>query len=290
MRRQLKYKSQGKKSVPKDGREEYTRPTLRQIKKGPAERRAYQAQGMSHPGQKKESTESLRSKFRQLVLKKRQVPSESHFKEGIKLLLQWIFPSKGGEPEEPLQKGRPETATVQRQESIKSKSTADSRAVEAQTVVTAVGLILKERMVFHQGPQATELNWCQAELQGPRGPHYCHHRSCVTKRKGGRGETHPVITKPPRRATAFQKRVSGPVPGTAVGLLTRGARSPPGRARQHGSQVTRAPGHSPHCPRHGLPQKRTSPGEFEHAFHGIPGGKTLLQEKNACHVSTSSVC
>ena len=167
MRRQLKYKSQGKKSVPKDGREEYTRPTLRQIKKGPAERRAYQAQGMSHPGQKKESTESLRSKFRQLVLKKRQVPSESHFKEGIKLLLQWIFPSKGREPEEPLQKGRPETATVQHQESIKSKSTADSRAVEAQTVVTAVGLILKERMVFHQGPQATELNWCQADSRAP---------------------------------------------------------------------------------------------------------------------------
>ena len=58
MRRQLKYKSQGK-----DGREKYTRPKLRQIKKGLAERRAYQAQGMSHPGQKKESTESLISKF-----------------------------------------------------------------------------------------------------------------------------------------------------------------------------------------------------------------------------------
>ena len=92
MRRQLRYKSRGKKSVPKDGREKYTRPKLRQIKKGLAERGAYQPQGMSHPGQKKESTESLRSKFRQLILKKRQVPSESHFKERIKLLLQWIFP------------------------------------------------------------------------------------------------------------------------------------------------------------------------------------------------------
>ncbi|XP_043305434.1 putative spermatogenesis-associated protein 31C2 [Cervus canadensis] len=157
MRRQLKYKSHCKESVPKDGREKHTRPKLRQIKKGLAERRAYQAQGMSHPGQKKESTESLRSKFRQLVLKKRQVPSES-FQERIKLLLQWIFPSKGREPEEPLQKGRPEIATVQSQESIKSKSTMDSRAVEAQTLMTAVGQILKERMVFHQGPHATELN------------------------------------------------------------------------------------------------------------------------------------
>ncbi|MXQ89858.1 hypothetical protein E5288_WYG020544 [Bos mutus] len=159
MRRQLRYKSQGKKSVPKDGREKYTRPKLRQIKKGLAERRAYQPQGMSHPGQKKESTESLRSKFRQLILKKRQVPSESHFKERIKLLLQWIFPNKCKEPEEPLQKGKPETATVKSQESIKSKSTTESRAVEAQTVMTAVGQILKEKMVFHHGPHATELNW-----------------------------------------------------------------------------------------------------------------------------------
>ncbi|KAM9740048.1 uncharacterized protein ACBT57_014140 [Dama dama] len=44
----------------------------------------------------------------------------------------------------------------------------DSRAVEAQTLMTAVGQILKERMVFHQGPHATELNWYQAEFQGPR--------------------------------------------------------------------------------------------------------------------------
>ncbi|KAJ1059534.1 hypothetical protein K5549_018946, partial [Capra hircus] len=172
MRRQLKYKSQGKKSVPKDGREKYTRPKLRQIQKGLAERRAYQPQGMSHPGQKKESTESLKSKFRQ----KRQVPSESHFKERIKLFLQWIFPNKCKEPEEPLQKGKLETVSVKSQESIKSKSTMDSRAVEAQTVITAVGQILKEKMVFHHGPHATELNWYQAEFQDPTGPHYCHHR------------------------------------------------------------------------------------------------------------------
>ncbi|KAI4589080.1 hypothetical protein MJG53_003488, partial [Ovis ammon polii x Ovis aries] len=176
MRRHLKYKSQGKKSVPKDGREKYTRPKLRQIQKGLAERRAYQPQGMSHPGQRKESTESLKSKFRHLILKKRPVPSESYFKERIKLLLQWIFPNKCKEPEEPLQKGKLETVSVKSQESIKSKSTMDSRAVEAQTVITAVGQILKEKMVFHHGPHATELNWYQAEFQDPTGPHYCHHR------------------------------------------------------------------------------------------------------------------
>ncbi|XP_061002301.1 spermatogenesis-associated protein 31E1-like isoform X2 [Dama dama] len=282
MRRQLKYKSHCKESVPKDGREKYTRPKLRQIKKGLAERRVYQAQGMSHPGQKKESTESLRSKFRQLVLKKRQVPSESHFKDRIKLLLQWIFPSKGREPEEPLQKGRPEIATVQSQESIKSKSTMDSRAVEAQTLMTAVGQILKERMVFHQGPHTTELNWYQAEFQGPRGLHYCHHRILSYQEERRMRRDTPRYHQATPTGHSFSKKWTSP-------RDSRWAFSPrepgplPGIVCQHGSRVTRVTGHSLHCPSHGLPQKFTSSGESEHAFHSIPGRQTLLQEKNACH-------
>ena len=41
----------------------------------------YQVRGISHSGQKKESAESLRSKFQQLILKKGQVLSESRFKK-----------------------------------------------------------------------------------------------------------------------------------------------------------------------------------------------------------------
>ncbi|XP_055283933.1 putative spermatogenesis-associated protein 31C2, partial [Moschus berezovskii] len=103
---------------------------------------------------REKNQQSLRSQFQQLILKKREVPSESHFKERIKLLLQWIFPNKCQEPGEPLQKGKPEIATVQSQESIKSKSIIDSGAVEAQTLMTTVGQILKEKMVFHYGPHA----------------------------------------------------------------------------------------------------------------------------------------
>ena len=284
MRRQLKYKSHCKESVPKDGREKYTRPKLRQIKKGLAERWAYQAQGMSHPGQKKESTESLRSKFRQLVLKKRQVPSESHFKERLKLLLQWIFPRKGREPEEPLQKGRPEIATVQSQESIKSKSTMDSRAVEAQTVMTAVGQILKERMVFHQGPHATELNWYQAEFQGPRGPHYCHHRILSYQEERRMRRDTPRYHQATLMGHSFSKKSKWTSPRDSKWAFSpREPGPPPGRACQHGSRVAWVPGHSLHCPRHGLPQKYTSSGESEHAFHSILGTKSLLQGKNACH-------
>ncbi|KAB0339895.1 hypothetical protein FD754_023565 [Muntiacus muntjak] len=247
MRRQLKYKSRCKESVPKDGREKYRRPKLRQIKKGLAERRAYQAQGMSHPGQKKESTESLRSKFRQLVLKKRQVPSESHFKETMKLLLQWIFPSKGREPEEPLQK-----------ESIKSKSTMDSRAVEAQTIMTAVGQIVKEMMVFHQGPHATELNWYQAEFQDPRRPHYCHHRILsYQEERRMRRDTPPYHQATTTGHTFSKKRKWTSPRDSRWAFSPREPGPPPGRVCQHGSRVTWVPGHSLHCPRHGLPQKYT---------------------------------
>ncbi|XP_055284072.1 spermatogenesis-associated protein 31A6-like isoform X2 [Moschus berezovskii] len=283
MRRQLKYKRQGKKSAPKDGREKYTGPKLRQIKKGLAERRAYQAQGMSHPGQKKESTESPRSQFRQVILKKRHVPSESHFKERIRLLLQWIFPKKCRQPEETLQKGKPEIATVQSQESIKSKSTIDSRAIEAQTLMTAVGQILK-KMVFHHGPYATEVNWYQAEFQDPIGPHYCQHRilSYQEQRRMRRDTPHYHQAIPMGRSFSNKSKWTSPR-DSKWAFSPREPGPPPGRACPHGSRLTSVPGHPLHCPRHGLLQKYTSSGESEHAFHSIPRRKTLHQEKNACH-------
>ena len=71
-------------------------------------------------------------------------------------------------------KGKPETATAQSQEAVKSTLTSDSRAFEAQTLMTAVGQILKEKMVLHYGSHALELNWYKAELWDPSCPHYCN--------------------------------------------------------------------------------------------------------------------
>nr|XP_014338451.1 PREDICTED: uncharacterized protein LOC102285890 [Bos mutus] len=52
----------------------------------------------------------------------------------------------------------------------------DSKAVEAQALMTAVGQILEEKMALHCGPHASELNWYKVELQAPLGPPYCYHR------------------------------------------------------------------------------------------------------------------
>ena len=84
---------------------------------------------------RKRNQQSLRSKFRHLMLKKGQVLSESCLKKKkkkkrIDLLLQWISPSKCKGLEEPRQKGKPETATAQSQEAVKNTSTMDSSAIE----------------------------------------------------------------------------------------------------------------------------------------------------------------
>ena len=40
--------------------------------------------------------------------------------------------------------------------------------------MTAVGQILKEKMMLHYGPHALELNWYKTELWDPLGPQYCN--------------------------------------------------------------------------------------------------------------------
>ena len=164
----------------------------------------------------------------------------------------------------------------------------DSRAVEDQTLMIAVGQVLKEKMVFHHGPHAMELNWYQAEFQDPISPHYCHHRilsyqeqkrmrrdtSCYHQATlmGHSFSNRSKWTSPRDSKWAFSPREPGP---------------PPGRACQHGSRVTSIPGHPLHCPRHGVLQKYTSSGELEHAFHSITGRKTLQEKKmHAMQINT----
>jgi len=75
--------------------------------------RSYLACKLSHPGQRKESAESLQSKSHQLILKKGKVSLENHVRERIKHFLQWIFPQKGKRPEQPHQKGKIAAGTAQ---------------------------------------------------------------------------------------------------------------------------------------------------------------------------------
>ena len=206
-----------------------------------------------------------------------QVLSESCFKNRIYLLLQWVSPSKFKGLEEPLQKGKSETATAQSQEAVKSTSSTESRAIEAQTLMTAVEQILKEKMVLHY---ALELNWYKVELRGPLGPHYCNQSFLSTQEhtrvRRDIARDYPVT--PMGHSSPKENKWASPRdskwashPGSQVPFQAE----PASMAR-----VTSVPGCPLHCPRLCLLQKYASFVQSEHAIHSIPGSKTLLQGKN----------
>jgi len=73
---------------------------------------------MSHPGQKKESAESLQSKSHKIILKKGHISSENHFRERIKHFLQWTFPNKAKDRNSPCKKASlPQTLPRAREQS-----------------------------------------------------------------------------------------------------------------------------------------------------------------------------
>ena len=239
-------------------------------------RRAHLACKISYPGQKKESAESLQSKSH---LKKGQVSSKNHFRERIKHFLQWICPSKGKRLEEPLQKFKPAADTAQSHRTVKSHLITDSKAVEAQALMTVVGQILEEKMVLHCGPHTSELNWYKVELQAPLGPPYCYHGflSCQGQRRMMRQTAHQQQATP----TGHRCPTRGQAQGQRMALPTQGASPCPGRACQNRS--------SDSCCRPFRPlSKALSSSEIpssqsEHACHSFPSKKGLFQEENVHH-------
>ena len=104
LRRQPQHQSQHRKFISTDARETNRNPKLGQHRKWLAARKSYQACRMSHPGQKKESAESLQSKSHKIILKKGRISSENHFRGRIKHFLQWIFPNKSKDQNSPCKK------------------------------------------------------------------------------------------------------------------------------------------------------------------------------------------
>ena len=104
LRRQPQHQSQHRKFISTDARETNRNPKLGQHRKWLAAQKSYQACRMSHPGQKKESAESLQSKSHKIILKKGRISSENHFRGRIKHFLQWIFPNKSKDQNSPCKK------------------------------------------------------------------------------------------------------------------------------------------------------------------------------------------
>ncbi|XP_047558312.1 spermatogenesis-associated protein 31E1-like [Lutra lutra] len=264
----------------------------------PLEIRVSQASKIGHPPQVRGSGESLGSKYLQLMPpEKGHVFPESHFRQRMKNFLQCLNPNKKNKGlEGPLQKGKPASAPAQSWVPVRSRSVMDNRAAKTQTIVTAVGQILVEKLGLHQGIRASEIDQ-HKELQAPVHRHYCPHRAF---------------------ASTDQKRVMGGIASNQQGTpnghscpsksqLTRDRNGeweslprdlgPPGRPSQHQPMVGGVSGQVHHYPTCSL-RKYVSTYQAENASHIFRGQKDFLQEKIEymqrkpifSHISTSSVC
>ncbi|XP_035579320.1 spermatogenesis-associated protein 31E1-like isoform X1 [Zalophus californianus] len=257
--------------------------------------RASQASGTGHPPQVRGTGESLGSKYLQLMPEKGQIFPESHVRKGMRNFLQCLNRNKKGTGlEDTLQKGKAASALAW--VPVRSKLAIDSKSVEAQTIVTAVGQILGKKMGLHRGICASEINQ-HKELQAPVCGHSCYHRVLSSP---GQGRV--------MRETAFSQQATPKghsCPNRNEWIRHRNSRwevlprdlGSPGRCSQHRPMVAGVSGHIQHYPTCHL-RKFVSPHQAVCASHIFPDRKVFLQEKIGymqrkpivSHVGTSFVC
>ncbi|XP_077615608.1 spermatogenesis-associated protein 31E1-like [Crocuta crocuta] len=181
-------KRQSKMTASTDERKDQKSPSLEENEKGFAELRASQAHRLNHPPQLRRTGDSLGSKYLQLVPEKGQIFPENHVRKRMRHFLHCLTVNKKGKGlEDPLQKHKPASATVQGPGLVRSRSVMDGRAVEAQTVVTAVGRVLLEKLELPQGLHAKQTNQ-HKEFQGPGGS-CCHMVLSYPDQRGAMRET-----------------------------------------------------------------------------------------------------
>ncbi|XP_022348380.1 spermatogenesis-associated protein 31E1-like, partial [Enhydra lutris kenyoni] len=168
------WKSLSRSCVPPEERESSRRSPSREPDKQSSELKLLQISEVTRPVQSQESAEASGSKACEISLKKEAAPPENYFRRRMKHLLQWFLPSRGKGLEDSLQKGK--SSSSQGRGQATGRSAMDSTSAEAQVVVTAVGQILEEKMVPHQGLRAPEFSWCQKDLQASADPSVCYHR------------------------------------------------------------------------------------------------------------------
>ncbi|KAM8964284.1 spermatogenesis-associated protein 31E1-like [Lycaon pictus] len=257
----------------------------------------FQAGGTGHPPRVRGTGDSLGSKYLQLMPERGQVIPESHFRKKVRNFLQCLNLNKKGKGlEDPLQKGKPVSATAQREVPVRSRSVMDSRATEAQTIVTAVGRVLVEKLGLYQGMRASDVNM-HKEFQAPGRGHSRHHKVLSSP------EQRRVMRETASKQQAIPKGHS--CPNRAEWIPGRDSRwegpprelGAPGRPSQHRLMLAGASGHIHRYPTYSL-QKCVSSHQAVCAPHTCHGRKALLQEKVeymqrkpfVSHVSTSSMC
>ncbi|XP_047550629.1 spermatogenesis-associated protein 31A6-like [Lutra lutra] len=288
---QHQWKNLSRSCVPPKERESSRRSPSRETAKESSELKLLQISEVTRPIRSQESADASGSKSCEISGKKEVAPPENYFRRRMRHLLQWFLPSRGKGLEDSLRKGK--YSSSQGRGQATGRSAMDSTSAEAQVVVTAVGRILEEKMVPHQGLRAPEFSWCQKDLQASADPSVCYHRvlSYQEQRRVMRETASPQGTPRGRSYANKTEWIAWPFPAQVPGG--------PGRPCQCGSLVPGPPRRTLqlHCPRHCLLQRYIAPGQPLCAPHAFPGRTTFLQEKTQTvqrktffsHISTSSM-
>uniref|UniRef100_A0A673VFQ6 Uncharacterized protein n=2 Tax=Suricata suricatta TaxID=37032 RepID=A0A673VFQ6_SURSU len=271
-------KSQGKPTASTHEREDPKSPKLEENEKGFAERRASQASRLSHPPQLRRTGDSLGNKYLHLMPEEGHIFPESHFRKRMRHFLHCLTDNKKGKGlEDPLQTGKPASAAVQGRGAVRGSLVMDGRAAEAQTVMTAVGHILVEKLGPPQELRASETNQPK-EFQGPGGGRCCCHGVLAyPDLRGVMRETasnHQATPKAHGCPNESQQTRDG------GGRWVFPPREPgsPGRPRLCKPMAAGASGHVRHHPACSL-QKCVSCHQAVGASHVFPGRRAFLQEK-----------
>nr|XP_012608907.1 spermatogenesis-associated protein 31E1-like isoform X2 [Microcebus murinus] len=269
--------SQSKTFGPTDESERCRRPKPGVHKQKSAGPRTFQTNGISHHSQDRESAESLRSKFSQLLPKEGQAPSGSSFRNKMRQFLQRIFRKKGTGQENPLQKYKPASDTTQCWGPVTGSGMA-----EAQELTITIGQILEENMGLHHELPALKGNWYKEKLHASVGRSCSYHRgsSHLEQRRVKRGKACS------HQATSMSH--SHPVKSRLVRDRESNWASP-ARPCQHQPRVARASSHPVCCPRHCRLPRGILPHQPEKTF--LPEKLQFRQKKPILpRVSTSQIC
>ncbi|XP_015107810.2 spermatogenesis-associated protein 31A6-like [Vicugna pacos] len=258
-------KSQSKTPAPADEREDSLRPKPGAHEEGCKESGTSQAGSVSRPAQVRGMISPFGRKYLQVTPEKKQGPTESFFKNRLRLFFQWIFSRKKIKGWDFPQRCKPVPATTRSQAPVKSRSILNTETTEAQALMTALGQILEEKMAVHHGLHATKLEAHKPELQAPAWGRFCYHRlpcyqkqermlsytacshQATSKDRGGSTRESEVTPQQFLKSVRFSNEQLGL--RCRPSLPLKNTLSPVSPC-QHGPRVSGAPAPRPHCPRH----------------------------------------
>ncbi|XP_037706655.1 spermatogenesis-associated protein 31A1-like [Choloepus didactylus] len=254
---QVLLKSQGEMSASTE-REDRRRPKLQETDEGFVRFVTSQTSRISQLAQVRGEVDTIGSNYLHILPEKGQAPPESHFKRGMRRLIQWILPNR----KRKRQEGKSTSASARSRRQRRCTFT-DNGAAEAEALMMAVGEMLEKKMArcaselsqHKQRAQARAVE-CSCYLL-PKDPFYPERVMCfpscsyhaIPEGQSSPNRERLVCEKHSSKIVRFDDNHQGLrqiPPSHLMGLASQGG------PHYHCSWVPGAPGCPHHCPQHCL--------------------------------------